>query len=75
MTKTLVSPVNHKVSNILTPRTTYKPFEAPWAFELYKRQQAARWTVEEISLNDDVEDWNNKLTDSERNFLTQIFSD
>jgi ribonucleoside-diphosphate reductase beta chain len=36
-------------------------------------QQRIHWLPEEIPLADDVKDWRNKLSDSERNLLTQIF--
>ena len=54
-------------------RSTYKPFEYPWAFEYFKRQREMFWTPDEVSLADDVKDWNQKLTDGERNLLTQLF--
>jgi ribonucleoside-diphosphate reductase beta chain len=36
-------------------------------------QQRIHWLPEEVPLADDVKDWRNKLTDSERHLLTQIF--
>ncbi len=54
-------------------RDYYKPFSYPWAFEAYKIQNNNRWTPEEVSMADDVRDWNIKLTDAEKYFLTQIF--
>jgi ribonucleoside-diphosphate reductase beta chain len=36
-------------------------------------QQRIHWLPEEVPLADDVKDWRNKLNDSERNLLTQIF--
>lgn len=60
-------------ANLLTPRTSYKPFEYPWAYDAYKLQQQMHWLPDEVSLADDVKDWKNKLDDKERNLLTQIF--
>jgi ribonucleoside-diphosphate reductase beta chain len=51
----------------------YKPFRYPWAYEAWLKQQQVHWLPEEVPLADDVKDWRNKLTDSERNILTQIF--
>lgn len=58
---------------LLKYRDYYKPFEYDWAYEAYKTQQRVHWMPEEVHLNDDVKDWNNKLTDAERGLLTQIF--
>lgn len=54
-------------------RITYKPFEYPWAYQYWKKQHQIHWMPEEVPLGDDVKDWKNKLTDAERNLLTQIF--
>ncbi len=58
---------------IFGTRDYYKPFQYPWAFEAYKIQNNNRWTPEEVSMADDIRDWNLKLTDAEKYFLTQIF--
>ena len=62
-----------KLPGLLTPSGGYKPFRYPWAFEYWKRQQQVHWMPEEVPLGDDCKDWANKLTDAERNLLTQIF--
>ena len=54
-------------------RNQYKPFEYPWAFEFWKRQQQIHWMPEEVPLGEDCRDWAQKLTPHERNLLTQIF--
>jgi ribonucleoside-diphosphate reductase beta chain len=58
---------------LLTPSYAYKPFRYPWAYEFWKRQQQVHWIPEEIPLGEDLKDWAAKLTDRERNLLTQIF--
>ena len=58
---------------LLEARKTYKPFEYPWAFEFWKRQQQVHWLPEEVPLGEDCRDWAQKLSDHERNLLTQIF--
>ena len=58
---------------LLEARKQYKPFEYPWAFEFWKRQQQIHWMPEEVPLGEDCRDWAQKLTDHERNLLTQIF--
>jgi ribonucleoside-diphosphate reductase beta chain len=58
---------------LLTPSYSYKPFRYPWAYDFWRRQQQVHWMPEEVPLGEDCRDWANKLTDGERNLLTQIF--
>jgi ribonucleoside-diphosphate reductase beta chain len=62
-----------KVPGLLLPSKAYKPFRYPWAHEFWKRQQQIHWMPEEVPLGEDVKDWASKLSDQERNLLTQIF--
>ena len=59
--------------SLLESRKTYKPFEYPWAYEFWKRQQQIHWMPEEVPLGEDCRDWAQKLSAHERNLLTQIF--
>ena len=59
--------------NLLTENHVYKPFHYPWAYDAWLMQQRIHWLPEEVPLADDVKDWRHKLTDGERNLLTQIF--
>ena len=38
-------------------RTQYKPFEYPWAYDFWKRQQQIHWMPEEVPLGEDCRDW------------------
>ncbi len=58
---------------LLTPSHSYKPFRYPWAYEFWRRQQQVHWMPEEVPLGEDCKDWATKLSDGERNLLTQIF--
>jgi len=58
---------------LMEVRNQYKPFEYPWAFDFWKRQQQIHWMPEEVPLGEDCRDWAQKLTEHERNLLTQIF--
>ncbi len=60
-------------SGLLTLNPVYKPFRYPWAYEAWQQQQRLHWLPEEVPMADDVKDWRHKLTDAERNLLTQIF--
>ena len=59
--------------SLLQESKAYKPFKYQWCYEMWSRQQQVHWLAEEIALGEDVKDWNTKLTDNERQFLTQIF--
>lgn len=54
-------------------RSNYKPFKYPVFYEGYKTQAKMHWIPEEVPLHNDVSDWKTKLSDSEKNLLTQIF--
>jgi ribonucleoside-diphosphate reductase beta chain len=59
--------------SLLDADPIYKPFRYPWAYDAWLMQQRIHWLPEEVPLADDVKDWHKKLTDGERNLLTQIF--
>jgi ribonucleoside-diphosphate reductase beta chain len=62
-----------KPHGLLEERHVYKPFRYPWAYEAWLMQQRIHWLPEEVPLAEDVRDWTNKLSDGEKNLLTQIF--
>ena len=42
--------------SLLSARKTYKPFEYPWAYDFWKRQQQIHWMPEEVPLGEDCRD-------------------
>lgn len=54
-------------------RTTFKPFKYEWCYEAWKEHEQAHWLVHELPFHEDVNDWNNKLTENQKKFLTHIF--
>jgi len=58
---------------LMTPNPVYKPFRYPWAYEAWLQQQRLHWLPEEVPMSDDVKDWRNKITASEKHLLTHIF--
>jgi ribonucleoside-diphosphate reductase beta chain len=59
---------------LLTATGTYDVERYPWAYEFWKRQQQTHWMGEEVPLGADIKDWgSDRVTDGERNLLTQIF--
>jgi ribonucleotide reductase beta subunit family protein with ferritin-like domain len=53
-------------------RLTYKPFHYPEAFDFWMLQQQAHWLATEVPLNQDVIDWHNNLTESEKSVIGGI---
>ena len=59
--------------SLLDSKPIYKPFNYPWAYDAWLMQQRIHWLPEEVPLADDVKDWRNKLSESERHLLMHIF--
>ena len=59
--------------SLLDAPPIYKPFSYDWAYKAWLMQQRLHWLPEEVPMADDVRDWKSRLTNEERNLLTQIF--
>jgi len=55
-------------------RFTLFPIQIPEAYEMYKKAVATFWVVEDVQLGNDLNDWENKLNDNERNFIKNILA-
>ena len=62
------------LSSNTTNNYTFLPIYNHKYYEYYKKQLATFWTVEEIDLSKDRDDFNNKLSDTERNFIKNILA-
>jgi len=58
---------------MLAGRNYYKPFDYPYAFDYWELHESLHWLPKEVNFENDVTDWKERLTDCERNFLTQLF--
>ena len=58
---------------LLKDNPVYKPFRYPWCYDAWLTQQRIHWLPEEVPLSEDIRDWQKKLTQGEKNLLTQIF--
>ena len=58
--------------SILTPRVIYKHFEYPEAYDYWLKQQQAHWLHTEVPMMSDLNDWNQNLTESEKNVIGSI---
>lgn len=65
-----MSKVKH---DIFGSRKSYKPFIYPWAYDLYLKSERMHWISREVALHEDLKDWNTKLTEEDRVFLSNIF--
>jgi ribonucleoside-diphosphate reductase beta chain len=61
------------MSQLLEERNYYKPFSYGWAFDAYKKQQQMHWMPEEVTMADDIKDYNEKLTQDNKNLVDNIF--
>lgn len=51
----------------------YKPFHYPWAVELSEKSERVHWIEQEISLEDDINEWKrDKVNECEKRFITQV---
>lgn len=55
-------------------RFTLFPIQYPDIWHMYKKQMASFWTAEEIDFSKDAADWEGKLTDNERHFISNILA-
>jgi ribonucleoside-diphosphate reductase beta chain len=69
--------VDNKMKNkqlkLTDQRSSYKPFQYPWAFDFWLKHEQSHWLHSEVPMLEDVKDWKKKLTPEEREFLTNIF--
>ncbi len=61
------------MSKLLEERNYYKPFDYGWAFEAYKKQQQMHWMPEEVTMADDIKDYNQNLSADNRMLVDNIF--
>ena len=60
-------------SKITDDRSSFKPFNYPWAYDAWLKHEQSHWMHTEVPMIEDVKDWKSKLTAEEKQFLTHIF--
>ena len=50
------------------------PIKYPKVWTMYKKAQASFWTAEEIDLATDIKEWDEKLNDQERHFISHVLA-
>lgn len=53
-------------------RNTFKPFNHPKCFDLWLKHEQVHWLHSVVPMQQDVYDFKKRLSDSQKNFLTQI---
>lgn len=54
-------------------RDAFKPFYYPWAYDAWLKHEQSHWLHTEVPMAEDVKDWKKKLSEGEKEFLTNIF--
>lgn len=57
-----------------TKRFVLFPIKYHEVWQMYKKAEASFWTAEEIDLSKDINDWNNRMTDNERFFISRVLA-
>ncbi|CEH13859.1 ribonucleotide reductase small subunit [Ceraceosorus bombacis] len=57
-----------------TRRFVLFPIRFHEIWQYYKKAEASFWTAEEIDLSKDLHDWDNKLNDNERHFVSHVLA-
>jgi ribonucleoside-diphosphate reductase beta chain len=65
--------MSNKKLKLTDRRDYFKPFSYPWAYDAWLKSEQSHWLHTEVPMDGDVNDWNQRITDGERYFLTQIF--
>ncbi|KAI0254365.1 ribonucleotide reductase small subunit [Lactifluus subvellereus] len=50
------------------------PIQYHEIWQMYKKAEASFWTAEEVDLSKDLHDWNNRLNDNERHFISHVLA-
>lgn len=57
---------------LIKERIIYKPFEYPEAHDYWLKQHQAHWLPSEVPMMSDINDWNQNLTETEKNIIGSI---
>ncbi|KAJ3995994.1 ribonucleotide reductase small subunit [Lentinula boryana] len=50
------------------------PIQYHEIWQMYKKAEASFWTAEEMDLSKDLHDWNNRMNDNERFFISRVLA-
>jgi len=58
---------------ITDKRLEFRPYKYQWAYDYFIKSERMHWTHLEVPMHEDIRDWQTKLSDNEKQFLTNIF--
>ncbi|KAJ3107485.1 Ribonucleotide-diphosphate reductase (RNR), small subunit [Phlyctochytrium planicorne] len=69
----------HEVGHQTAPASAHAILSLPpstplQVWHMYKKAEASFWTVEEVDLSKDIHDWENRLNDDERYFISRVLA-
>jgi ribonucleoside-diphosphate reductase subunit M2 len=64
----------HASQRVDAPKTRSRVLNKSQIWRMYKKAMASFWTAEEIDLSKDIHDWNNKLNNDERFFISHVLA-
>jgi len=66
-------PVGFRELKLTSTRNYFRPMKYEWTFECWLKSEQSHWLHLEVEMLQDVNDWKQKITETEKYFLTQIF--
>lgn len=63
----------HSDLRLTDQRSYFKPFSYPWAYDAWLKHEQSHWLHTEVPMLEDEKDWKRKLSNEEKQFLTNIF--
>lgn len=60
--------------SLVFPRVRFVPCYATQIWQMYKKAEASFWTAEEMDLSKDLHDWETRLNDNERHFISHVLA-
>ena len=58
--------MSKRKSNLTEDRTSFKPFNYPFAYDAWLKHEQSHWLHTEVPMAEDVKDWKNKLSKEEK---------
>lgn len=58
--------------SLIKERLAFKPFQYPWAYDYWFKQQNAHWLHTEINMQSDIKDWKENLSKNEKLVIGDI---
>jgi ribonucleoside-diphosphate reductase subunit M2 len=67
-------PIQYHEVSLLLDHFVSRNLRSLKIWQIYKKAEASFWTAEEMDLSKDLHDWNNRLNDNERHFVSHVLA-